>query len=108
MADAQPHEVRKRLERYLTVGIGLGVLFIAVSVLAFWVLFIKPLEFAGTAAMHGLGTGQSGAVIEKFDVTINAKGERMVVGNDPQKILEALKQVKPASAPVTDSKPPSP
>ena len=106
MADA-PTQTPGRMERTVNVGLGLGILFMIVILFGFWVLFIKPLQFAGTAAMNGLNpANQSGAVIEKFDVTINAKGERMVVGQDPQKILEALKEAKPASsAPVAGAKP---
>ncbi len=109
MADV-PAQTPRKLDQTVNIGLGLGILFMVVMMVGFWVLFIKPLEFAAKAAMNGLGSAnQSGAVIEKFDVTINAKGERMVVGQDPQKILEALKEAKsPVSAPVTGSKPPSP
>jgi len=98
MADVTTQTPEKKLERSVNVGLGLGILFMLVMLFVFWVIFIKPLEFAGKAAMNGLGAAtQNGAVIEKFDVTINAKGERMVVGQDPQKILEALKEAKPPS-----------
>lgn len=108
MADAPTQTPGRRMERTVNVGIGLGILFMLVILLGFWILFIRPLEFAGKAAMNGLDpANQSGAVIEHFDVTINAKGERMVVGQDPQKILEALKKA-PVTTSTSGSKPPSP
>ncbi|MBI2473163.1 hypothetical protein HYV70_01245 [Candidatus Uhrbacteria bacterium] len=106
MADANPPGRLRRISDSLNTGIGLGILFIIMMLIAFWVVFIKPLEFAGKAAMNGLSsTGQSSMVLEKFDVTINAKGEAMIVGNDPQKILETLKEAKPTPVPAAGSKP---
>ena len=44
----------KGISQSLNIGLGLGIVFIILMFIGFWLLFVKPLQFAGTAAVHGL------------------------------------------------------